>query len=243
MHSTRASPRATGARPQSASEMRALVVAAAPSLGSAGLLSELARDHDLVIAADGGGALCRDADVTPDVLVGDFDSLGPHVRDALADSGAEIVSFPAEKDATDLELALSEAIRRGARSITVTAASTGRLDHTLGVLAAAACVAQFAPRLLEPDLSGWLLSTQGRDSLALYGVEGTVSLMPWGGCSVASASGLRWPLTRETLAPTSARSLCNVIETEPAAVTVHSGLLWVFAPHIHDTVRVLERRP
>jgi thiamine pyrophosphokinase len=126
--------------------------------------------------------------------------------------------------------------------VTVTAASTGRLDHTLGVLAAAARVAKLAPRLLEPDLSGWLLSTEGRDSVALCGIGGIVSLIPWGGCAVASASGLRWPLVRETLVPTSARTLSNVIEAQSAEVDVHSGLLWVFAPHIDGTPRVLERR-
>lgn len=223
--------------------MKALVVAAAPVEGSVELVARLARDHDLVIAADGGGALCQAADVTPDVLVGDFDSLDADVRDSLANSGTKILSHPADKDATDLELALGEAASRGARCLSLTAASTGRLDHTLGALAAAAHMAHLLPRLVEPDLSAWLLSTQGRDSISLVGVGGTVSLVPWGGSAVSSASGLRWPLTRETLAATSARTLSNVIEAEPAIVAVHSGLLWVLAPHVHGTARVLECRP
>jgi thiamine pyrophosphokinase len=221
--------------------MRALVVAAARSAGSVGLVAQLAQTHDLVIAADGGGEICRDAGVTPGVLVGDFDSIAPDVHDVLARSGSEIVSHPADKDETDLELALAQAVHRGATQVTVTAASTGRLDHTLGTLAAIALVAGSAPLLREPDLAGWLLSPDGRTSIALDGVGGVVSLVAWGGPAIASASGLRWPLAREALAPTSARTLSNVIDAPSASITVHSGLLWVLAPYIEGVVRVSER--
>ena len=65
---------------------------------------------DLSIAADGGYAQMQAHGVDPDLVVGDFDSLGyvpPHPH---------IVRHPAEKDDTDTALALSGGWRRGYRT-------------------------------------------------------------------------------------------------------------------------------
>ena len=109
--------------------MRALLVAAAPVAGSVALVAELAPQHDLVIAVDGGGRVCLDAHVTPDLVVGDFDSLDTAVLEELRDAGARVLAFPAEKDATDLELGLAAARDAGADELTVTAVSANWLSR------------------------------------------------------------------------------------------------------------------
>lgn len=221
--------------------MNALVVAAAASPGSVDLVSTIAPLYDLVVAADGGGAICVEAGVKPHVLIGDFDSIEAGTQDALKASGTEIVTLPPDKDETDLELALALASVRGASRVTVTAASTGRLDHTLGVLAALAGVPRLEPCLREPDLTAWLLSGDERSTLGLEGRGATVSLIPWAGPAVVSATGVRWPLSDETLLPTAARGVSNVLVADHATVTLNAGILWVLAPCAEDTVRVFER--
>lgn len=71
---------------------------------------------DAVIAVDGGFTSLADVGCAPDLAIGDFDSLG------YVPEGVEVLVFPPEKDASDMELALGEAVARGA----VPWRSTGR---------------------------------------------------------------------------------------------------------------------
>lgn len=208
--------------------MRPLLVCAAAAPGAVDLVATLARDADLVIAVDGGGALCLAAGVVPDVLVGDLDSLSAEAAARIQAAGAEVVRFPAEKDASDLELALGEARTRGATRVVVTAAASGRLDHTLAALATLAAAADLAPRLVEPTMSAWVLSPSGRDRVALSGEGSTLSIVAWGGGALVSATGVHWPLDRALLEPTSTRGLSNVVAGSKRAVIVaHEGIALV----------------
>jgi energy-coupling factor transport system substrate-specific component len=71
----------------------------------------------LIVAADGGASRCRALGLRPDLVVGDFDSADAAEIEALARAGVEIRRVPAEKDESDLELALRAAIERGARRV------------------------------------------------------------------------------------------------------------------------------
>ena len=71
------------------------------------------------------------ASLTPDLIIGDFDS---YDRSKLADSkvdGIETIVLPVVKDETDTAFAASEALRRGCREVLIIGAVGGRLDHTL----------------------------------------------------------------------------------------------------------------
>jgi len=213
--------------------MIALLVCAAAVEGSAELLGRLSVDADLVIAVDGGGELCRDADVVPDMLVGDFDSISSEVVDELARAGVRIHQFPAEKDETDLELALAEARRAGADRVVVTAAFSGRLDHTLGALAALTSAADLRPRLAEPDMSGWILAGESRREITLTGRDATVSIVPLGGTATVSASGVRWPLQLADMSPQSTLGISNRITApEGARITVYAGTIAVISASV-----------
>ena len=215
--------------------MRALLVGAARVTGSSTLVSRLAPNHDLVIAVDGGVSICLEAGVTPDVLVGDLDSADPATVDALLQRGVPIQRYPAEKDSTDLELAIAEARRQGVREIVVTAATSGRLDHTLATLSALAAAANLKPSIIEPDLAGWLLSREGRRELGLSGVGTTVSLIPWGGIALVSARGVHWPLNRAELGPETTLGVSNVISASTGAtIESHQGVVFVLS--VRDTL-------
>src|SRR6187431_531616 len=87
-----------------------------------------------VVAADRGldYALALGLDVT--VAVGDFDSASAEAVGVAEAAGVRIERHPAEKDATDLELALDVAMQMCPRRILVLASRGGRLDHELATL-------------------------------------------------------------------------------------------------------------
>ena len=86
---------------------------------------------DLVIAADAGYLTAKEMGVTPDIVLGDFDTLG----EENIPEGIECLRVPAEKNDTDTQLAVSVAIERGAGEIVIIGGLSGRTDHTLSTLA------------------------------------------------------------------------------------------------------------
>jgi thiamine pyrophosphokinase len=215
--------------------VNALLVCASPVEGASRVVSELAPHFDLVIAVDGGSEVCADAGVVPDIALGDFDSIDAGEPERLVSLGVRVVKLPADKDETDLELALAEARSLGASSVTITAASGGRLDHAFGVVAAMAGSVGLNPELVEPDSRAWLLSAESRDTLTLAGDGATVSLLPFCGPAVVSATGVRWPLDRRELSATTTLGISNVVAGgDPALIVVHTGVVLVVSPRIGD---------
>lgn len=86
---------------------------------------------DLVIAADGGLKYLGESGIEPDVVIGDFDSLG---TEPVASDGVEIIGLPVEKDDTDSVAAVKIALDRGCGEIVLYCAAGGEIDHTIANL-------------------------------------------------------------------------------------------------------------
>ena len=94
-------------------------------------VEEKPQKGDLVITADAGYLTATRMGICPDVMVGDFDTMGePKVPD-----GVECVRLPTEKALTDTQYALELAIERGTTELVIVGGLEGRLDHTLSLLA------------------------------------------------------------------------------------------------------------
>ena len=94
-------------------------------VGAGEFYGELAPDkHDFVIAADGGYDTLRSIGITPDLLLGDMDSLTEE------GGGVEKIVYPVRKDETDSFLAYREGVRRGYSKFVLLGGVGGRDDHT-----------------------------------------------------------------------------------------------------------------
>lgn len=183
-----------------------------------------------VVAADGGLDRAQELGLEVDVVVGDLDSASPAALAAAEASGTRIVRHPAAKDATDLELALDEAVALGARRVLVIGSSGGRLDHLLGSLLLLGAERYAA---LELDgLVGGALVHVVRDRRALQGTPGElVSLVALGGPAVGvTTAGLEYPLDNETLEPGSTRGISNLFTRAAADVSLTAGILLAVRP-------------
>ena len=85
-------------------------------------------DGAFIIAADAGIEKLNKAGIVPDLIIGDFDSLGTRP------SGENVRVFPIEKDDTDTMLALKEAISLGYDTVIISGGLGGELDHTMANL-------------------------------------------------------------------------------------------------------------
>ena len=220
--------------------MKALVVAggdvtppvdvAAARDGQSGAATD---DRTLVIAADGGLLNARALGLAVALLVGDGDSLAPATIDALGDEGIEFRRHPVDKDASDTELAVREALDRGAMEVAVLGALGGlRFDHALAnvLLLADPTLAAVPVTIVDGDTIVRVLeAAEGGADLEIRGSEGdVVSLLPLSrevrGVTLA---GLRYLLQRATLLRGSSLGLSNVLAADRATVHLDSGCLVV----------------
>lgn len=92
-------------------------------------------EYDTFVGVDRGGLLLLEAGLPLDLAVGDFDSLSKEELLRVKKEAKRMHTSPAEKDDTDTQLALEEALTIFPEArITIVGATGGRLDHFLANL-------------------------------------------------------------------------------------------------------------
>ena len=95
-------------------------------------LAEAPTENDLVIAADKGVLTTEKFNITPDFIIGDFDSLG------FVPKGNNVIKLNVRKDETDVGFAVKTALEKGYKSFVIYGCLGGKLSHTLANLQIAA---------------------------------------------------------------------------------------------------------
>jgi thiamine pyrophosphokinase len=191
----------------------------------------LLRETDIRVGVDGGTWNALACSRAPDLVIGDMDSLSDSDRKELAAAGTRMITFPPEKDETDLELALQYAVRERYAEILVIAALGGRIDQTLANLSL----------LGDPALKGRdVRFDDGREEVLLVGREvslrgepgDTVSLLPFGDeVDGITTQGLEYSLRGETLLPHRTRGVSNRMQGKEAKIFVEKGELLCIHTH------------
>ena len=188
----------------------------------AGMFDGLARPieaGDFLMAADGGLRHLQALNLTPDAILGDFDSLG-YTPDAAT-------VFPVEKDDTDAMLAARRGLQLGFREFVFYGAVEGpRLDHTVANF-------QTLQFLADHGAKGYLVGQNSLITVLKNGslhfpaeAEGIISLF----CLGADATGvtlenLHYPLENGTLSAGFPLGVSNHFTGKCATVTVKNGSL------------------
>lgn len=179
---------------------------------------------DYVIAADRGYDSLMAYGVNPDLVVGDFDSLGE------VPNHPNVIQLPAEKDDTDMVFALRQGLDLGYRRFVMLGGVGGRLEHTLGNL-------QLLDWLASQGAQGFLagektVATAVRSGTLTFpaAMSGYLSVL----CNSGTARGvtlrgLKYPLERYTMTGSFPLGVSNQFLGQPASVSVEDGcllLLW-----------------
>lgn len=205
-----------------------LVGGAVPS----GRLVSGSENAELVVAADGGVRIAKTHGLPIHVVVGDLDSATQGDLAWARAEGAEVVAFPEDKDRTDLELALDRADAAGVDRIVAIGVDGDRLDHELGNWAALSAKRAALVEVHAEHGTATILHGGGHARTELAGSRGdVVSLLPHAGpASGVTTEGLRWPLSRATLAATGTRGMSNELVGSSATVEIEAGILMVVRP-------------
>ena len=186
------------------------------------------REHpapgDLVIAADAGYRICLRERISPDLLLGDFDSMEP------PEGFAQVRRLPVEKDDTDTLAALKAGLEQLCDTFYIYGGTGGkRLDHTLANL-------QSLLFLRRRGARGFLYD----DDFVWTAIENEALTVPrtvdWGLFSAfclgdraegVDEEGFQYPLKDAVLTPEFPLGVSNHILEESARITVRKGALAV----------------
>jgi len=179
-------------------------------------------EYDYIIAADAGYAALMDSGIVPDMVVGDFDSLGE------APGHPCVVRASADKDDTDMMMAVREGLAKGCGSFIIDGALGGRLDHTLANI-------QLLKMIASKGAGGILL---GRDicitaitnAKALFSpaVSGIISIFALSGIAEGvTLTGLKYCLSDATLTDIHPIGVSNEFIGSFASVSVKNGTLLI----------------
>lgn len=197
---------------------RCVIISASPKIDIEFLRQNIS-PNDFVICADGGYNYALEAEISPDLIVGDFDSSSkPENFDC------EVIALPREKDDTDTLYCVRLALRRGFKEIAIFGATGGRTDHGYANL----CVLNY---ILKNGASGVLLDKKNsvymlsRGKLEINNKKNcTFSIFPFG-CESCTASlfGFEYPLENGTLTADFPIGVSNVVARDTATVVISDG--------------------
>lgn len=193
--------------------------------GDAGKRLPVYEPDAFYIAADAGLLTMQRAGIAPDLLIGDFDSLG-----ASPPGDIPVITLPVEKDVTDTDAAAAEGIKRGCTDFTFYGVLGGRPDHSLANLSLLARLSQqgYGARACGAGFEITAI-TNGRLSFPA-GRNGAAAVFSWTDESRGvTIEGFKYTLRNGTLRSNFALGVSNAFTGEEAFVEVKDGTLLVMA--------------
>lgn len=180
---------------------------------------------DVLIAADGGCAALKRLGLSPDLIIGDFDS-APEKP-----AGSNVIVLPKEKDDTDMMAAVKKGLAIGCREFYLYGATGGRFDHTVANVQALTFLAHHGARgfLFDKDTVSTVIRDDVCDLPARDG--GYVSVFCLSDCARGvDISGLKYEIQNAGLTNAFPLGVSNEFTGKSARISVQSGALLIIAP-------------
>lgn len=175
---------------------------------------------DIIIAADGGYEVLKKNGITPDYVIGDFDSLG-YIPD-----GEKTIRFRPEKDFTDMFSSVEKGIELGFENFLIYGATGGREDHTLANYQLVASLAERGFNAVLINGNRRVTAIHNSSKLFSQDYKGYISVFSHSDVSEGvSLEGLKYPLDNVSLKNTFALGVSNEFLGIESRVTVKKGTL------------------
>ncbi|MCW5946823.1 MAG: thiamine diphosphokinase [Fimbriimonadales bacterium] len=182
---------------------------------------------DHVIAADGGANALADAELQPNTVLGDFDSIRPGLENFF--ENAKFLPDPSQHS-TDFQKSIRFAVESlGARKVAIIGAEGDRVDHLLSTFGTAAHFARKADiRFVLETMICYVVTGDSHFSVS---PGKTVSLIPLPKATV-TATGLEYPVENLSLSFGANDGVSNRAIADSLELTVHDGTLAVFIERV-----------
>ncbi len=185
-----------------------------------GEISISKKEGDIILCADGGLDILERYNILPDVIMGDFDSLG------YVPEGENVFVYPCQKDDSDISIAIKYGFEKGYVNFAVFGGFGGRFDHTFANVQLLSFIAERGGR-------GWLygdktaLTVIKNDEISIKG-KGYISIFSLSDkCSGVTIENLKYTLENAELTNCFPLGLSNEFlnDEKPAYLRVENGTL------------------
>lgn len=186
-------------------------------------IGELISNDDYIICADNGFKICSINNITPNLIIGDLDSLSFDIPTEI-----EAIKLPKEKDDTDTLAAVKYAINLGYNYIVIIGGMGGRLDHTMANLQSLLYGAKHNVMIEMRDAYNIASIHKPSQFNVLSQSEFFISLFSFSElCKGVTISGVKYPLNDYTLLNSFPIGVSNEFTANHATISFDEGFLLV----------------
>ncbi len=184
---------------------------------------------DFCIAADRGVEAAEELGIHTDHLIGDFDSADPEVLSAVIKKADKVTRLSSEKDATDTELAIKEALKLSPHSVCILGATGDRADHTFTTLMSMAGAFGSGADIYAVDKNNKIYAASGDICIDKNKQHGDyVSLSVISDSASITIKGMKYCLDGQVVERGSSLCQSNEITEDVAYISVRNGIALVF---------------
>ena len=187
-------------------------------------------EEDLVIVVDGGLEYCRVLGLEPDLVLGDFDSVGEELLAQVElwerESPQRVMRLKPEKDDTDTLAAIRMALDRGFTSFLLYGATGGRLEHTIANIQCLLFLKHHGAVGYMMDGTGMCFVMEDEEVRFRASMRGYLSLFSLGGKTRGvNIRGMKYELRDTEITNDFPIGISNEFIGQEAAVSVAQGQL------------------
>jgi thiamine pyrophosphokinase len=207
--------------------MKTVLIVANGNSNSKLFYQKLSKKVDFIIGVDGGAGKLIKCGITPDLVVGDFDSIRDSELNLLKKKGVNILQFPEDKEYSDTDLAINVALKKHFDAFILSGMLYGRIDHMF-------FNASLLYPLLKKGKDAYIL--EEREEIYITGGRrkiktkkgNIVSLYPLTNVvQGVKTSGLKYQLSGKTLLKGKTLTLSNIAVSNVVQVEVKKGALLI----------------
>ena len=191
-----------------------------------------AQENDLIIAADGGYNTLKKLNIKPDLVVGDFDSLGKIPKNE------NIIKHPVKKDDTDTLLAIKIGFEKGCKTFVIYGAIGGRLDHTVATIQSASYVAENGGTAYIYDGNRTVTAIKNSAIKFTSDAKGYISVFALSGIAKGvTIKGLLYEITDAEITPSFPVGVSNEFLNKDSEISVRDGVLTIIFEGNKDLIK------
>jgi len=189
------------------------------------LINEInCNQFSFIIAVDSGANSLYEANIIPNTLLGDFDSINSEILEYYKSKQVDIMNFPSHKDKTDTEIALDYVMELGTTELYILGGFGTRMDHTLSNLF---IIEKYTEKINCKliDLHNLVQFIKGPQKLTFDKSKYKyVSIIPLSNeITGVTTYGLKYPLNQATLKRTDSIGISNEIIKDKGAFSISEG--------------------
>lgn len=182
-------------------------------------------------AADKGAQYFLENNIVPNYVFGDADSAGKDIFNQAQSLGAQVFTYPSEKDDTDLQIVLKQL---PTADIIISGVWGGRFDHLYSnIFSLTASMQEHLGTIIMADAKEIMLFLRAEETVNVVFKQAAkieaISLLPLTGTTKVSLEGVHWPLQEQELSMYHPYAISNVLgQGQQIVCRCQSGYVGVY---------------